>query len=291
MKDDSLLEALDSCRPGTDDLERADMAEAARHLAEEPRARQLYGRLQRADAKIAAAMHDAPVPEGLEARLLASLAEGVAAPPAPARPPNIRVESNVTGNVGWRRTARRWWPAGAGVAVAAALLAAFFLRADEEFLPHQVLEFALTFFDDDDHREGHLLADAPAPGGLPASRFIIAEPKTTRWHSVQGFIGRKGLAYDLRLRGGLEATLYVVPRRSLTTAPKLVGKLPLTPPDPPPSTTGGRAAGAWVENGLLYVLVVKGDAQVYRQFVHGAGAMAMRRSSEHATVGFLIAGA
>ena len=290
MNDERLLESLDACRPGSMDLEHAEMAEAARRLAEDPAARHLQQRLERVDATIATAMHDAPLSEGLEARLMAGLAGGVAAPRAKAEPADITIESDVRPTVGWRRTARRWWPAGVGVAIAAALLVAFFLPNGEEYTPLDIAQAALDFADEG-RGTGKFLFAADPPGKRPLSAFVVAPPKTTRWRPVTQFIGRKGIAYDLAARGGLRATLYVVPRRSGTAAPKLDGNLRRSPPLAPQMTTGGRAAGAWAENGLLFVLVVDGNAQDYRRFLKSSGAMAMRRSSEDATAGLAVSGA
>ena len=67
------------------------------------------------------------------------------------------------------------------------------------------------------------------------------------------------VAYDLPSRGG-KATLYV--------ANRTVAGLPPFPPQREPAlSTGGNFAAAWQSDGLLYVLVVKGDAQTYPEYL------------------------
>ena len=66
------------------------------------------------------------------------------------------------------------------------------------------------------------------------------------------------MAYDLPARRG-KATLYV---SKCTVA----GLPPYAPPQPTLST-GGNSAAAWQSGGLLYVLVVQGDAQNYADYL------------------------
>ncbi len=79
------------------------------------------------------------------------------------------------------------------------------------------------------------------------------------WRPVKGFLGRdlNGVAYGMTLRG-FTATLYAIPAR--------VTSLPSAPPQQI-MATGGWATAAWQEGNLVYVLVVRGDAQAYRSFI------------------------
>src|SRR5688572_11232473 len=74
MVDRELLERIDACRPGSDDLHDPRLAPLADELAESPIKRDLYQRVQALDAVIGEAIDDVPLPAGLSERLLASLA-------------------------------------------------------------------------------------------------------------------------------------------------------------------------------------------------------------------------
>jgi hypothetical protein len=69
-----ILEALDACRAGHDDLHDADLAALAARLAEDADLRDRLARVQRLDVRLAEAIDDVPVPEGLAERLLVALA-------------------------------------------------------------------------------------------------------------------------------------------------------------------------------------------------------------------------
>ena len=121
IHDERILEAIEACRPGIDNLADADFAHLATAIAADPELEDLYERLQAVDTRVAAAMHDVAVPEGLARRLtdqLAAarvgslgLAEAMDSPApecdAPARP---------------QKVSRRWLVAAGGAFTAAAAL-------------------------------------------------------------------------------------------------------------------------------------------------------------------------
>ena len=88
----------------------------------------------------------------------------------------------------------------------------------------------------------------------------VAAPAETRWREVHDFLGRDGVAYEMTGWGGVRATLYVV---CDAAAAANLGRVAshAVPREPP---AAGRAAAAWQADGLLYVLVVEGDAATYR---------------------------
>ena len=95
------------------------------------------------------------------------------------------------------------------------------------------------------------------PGDFPISPDIARFTKV-RWRKVESFLEGGAVAYDLPSRGG-RATLYV-------TNCTIAG-LPPFPPPLPSLSTGGNSAAAWQSDGLLYVLVVQGDAQTYADYL------------------------
>ena len=74
MVDRQLLERIDACRPGSEDLHDPALSPLADELAESRAKRDLYDRVQAFDGAIGEALEDVSVPEGLSERLLARLA-------------------------------------------------------------------------------------------------------------------------------------------------------------------------------------------------------------------------
>ncbi|MDZ7620780.1 MAG: hypothetical protein U1E05_27570, partial [Patescibacteria group bacterium] len=85
------LEALEACRPGSDDCALPELG-LKQLLENDPSLRDVQRRIELADVQIAAALHQVPVPEGLEANILDVLAT--------ARHPNMAPS---------RRVHRRRW--------------------------------------------------------------------------------------------------------------------------------------------------------------------------------------
>ncbi len=71
--DPRTLEALEACRPGSEDLSDPVMASLVSQMAASRELDDLYERLQKFDASLASAYQDVPVPEGLAERILAHL--------------------------------------------------------------------------------------------------------------------------------------------------------------------------------------------------------------------------
>jgi len=247
IRDERIIEALECCRPGSDDVAAEDLAHLAAALEADADLETLYERLQQVDARLAAAFHDVPVPDDLQQRLLDRLAAERAPSPAVDAPQPKRVS-------------RRWLLATAGAlsASAALLIAAWVHFTQTEPLGEMdVLAAAIRFYNSESPQTGSV--ESP-PADYPFSRYV-AGAETTRWRTVKGFLDRKGVAYayDIRAGGATEATLYVV-------RPP-VGGLPSQPAPKPSYTTAGCSTSAWKENGLLYVLVVHGSSRTYRGFL------------------------
>ncbi|OHB68403.1 MAG: hypothetical protein A2V70_17175 [Planctomycetes bacterium RBG_13_63_9] len=271
IPDERILEAIEACRPESDDVDDPALAYLAAELAADPRLKDLFGRLQRLDATLAASFCDVPIPEGLQQRLLDRLAaaraelavssEAEETPAAEPPRPAARVADTP------RRGSRRWMLATAGaLSAAAALLVAVWIGLfdSEDYTEQAVLDEAIQFFSDESDKppeQGRLLEVQPPPSGYPMSRAIAQVPGV-RWRSIRAFRGRTGVAYDMSL-GGTEATLYVV-------LPPVVG-LAARPGNDPGHRTAGSSASTWVEGGRMYVLVVRGDVPDYERFLRRHG--------------------
>lgn len=256
--DERLLEAMEVCRPASDDLADPALAELAAELGRNRKLEVLFARLQKVDAVLAGAIQDVPVPPGLSDRLLAALAVGAAGVPAEAvREP---CAAAACGKAAAQRRVRRWLFS-LSAAVAALLLVAvgWFQRTQVQYSSASVLEAAVDFFNNDAHDQGNLVSAASPPWGFPASRYVQL-PAETRWRKVGTLLRSGGVAYEMSGPGGLRATLYVV-RQS-------IAGLPDQPPARPVYGTARCCSAAWQEGQLLYVLVVVGESSDYQRLVN-----------------------
>lgn len=276
MRDPRILEALEACRPGKDDLSDPAMERLATAMAASPELDDLYERLQRLDAALAAAFRDVPVPQGLQQRIVERLAKaslGVspqAAKPADPQVGSPRAESaaaEAANPCGLARASRRRWLAGLGavVVIAASLLLAAWLNWGPWPLGDDVdWSAAIARFGADlqsgDFGSGRSAETAPAR--FPFSAAVVQYPGTT-WRPVRDFLGRSAIAYDLQDAWGLRATLYVVQAAAdLPDVPDLYQPL---------LATGQCALLAWREGNLVYVLVAQGGGGEYRRFLNVSG--------------------
>ncbi len=246
---DRVIEALEACRPGSDDAASPEL-QLDEILAADAGLRERFERLQRAESRLCEAFGDVPVPAGLEQRILARLAGETKASPERKGP--------------WLR--RRWWlAASAAAAVAASLFAAFWIGLpsthprDEAGVLDAVLQrFALEV--ESDLPPGLLVAENEPPARFPMSRAVARVPDL-RWRVVRGLLGQRAVAYDFPDGGGRGATLYVLPAEDAEVART-------RPPANPIQSTGGFCASVWKEGDRLYVLVVRGDARAYRRLIY-----------------------
>ncbi len=204
------------------------------------------------DERLSMALHDVPVPDGLGQRILAKLVESE---PSDARIAAPRGTS--------RLRTRRWLLVGSGLltAAAAVFLAVWLGLPETDVLSEQfVLDEAIQTFDAAVDASGASLAEKPAPADYPFSPAVLAI-RGVRWHSVEGvFSGRRGVVYQLPGAAGTGAALFVVDAGSADEFADT--------PAVHPFTTAGCCASAWVEGGLLYVLVVQGDPTAYRAYLN-----------------------
>ncbi len=254
--DERVIEALEACRPGSNDVSVPELQLDAL-LASDARLRELFQRLQRADSRLGAAMGEVPVPAGLQERILARLA---------AEQGDLAAEQGDLAAATPRRIPRRWWIAASGIAsVAALLLAAFWIGFPGGHPRDEAGVLAAVL--DQFHREvdfdpagGRLVAEREPPAPFPMSRAVARVPEL-RWRVVRGLLGRQAVAYDFPGEESRRATLYVLP-----AGPSEIARS--RPPTNPMQSTGGLCASVWKEGDRLYVLVVRGDARAYRRLIY-----------------------
>jgi hypothetical protein len=211
------------------------------------------------DARLTAAFHDVSAPEGLAGRLLDRLAATATQRDSRGQFSAPLAAPRAAAGVAYSR--RRALAVGGGVlAVAAAIMVAVWLgQPGQRRLSEQiVLAEAIQSFETGAKDAGRPLSESPAE--YPVSR-MVRHTGGAKWRFVDGFLGGRGVVYDLSGLAGARARLYVVARgvEGLRTTPALH-----------PSTSAGCSccASAWQEGGLLYVLVVQGDAATYEGFLN-----------------------
>ena len=263
--DERILEAIEACRPGSDDVADPALVYLAAELAANPELEDLYERLQQVDAMLAAEVRDVSVPEGLQQRLLDRLA--AVRPRQPLSDETAEtaetgaIEPAMIGPAEPQRAGRRWLLVAAGIATTAAALLVVTLmnvRHAPQYTPETALVDAIKFFNDEspDSAAGKLLADDPPPGDYPLGPHI-SRFAGMRWREIGDFLGHRGVAYDIVGRDGTRrATLYVVEGA--------IDGLPTQPTHDPQHTTAMRCSSAWQQGRLLYVLVVHGSLRTYR---------------------------
>lgn len=282
MHERDLSAALDACQPDGDELRWPEMAEVADVVAHDPHWQQVRERVRRCDRLIGTAFRAVPVPDGLDARLLAALAPaGMVATaarepdtaaagegsPQVASDPEAAVKPVALPASPGPRAARRrirLWGGVSGLATAAAvLLVAALLRWSQAPLPELGEEFAKEVIAwSETVREGPWSEDMAAPqlAGYPLDPAIRAAAR--RWACLATRYDAQTVVYDLAPSSRSFALMFC-----LRTGNR-VSSLPGLPPPTPCSTTGGVAIGAWESHGLVYVLTVQGGPQRYQSFLN-----------------------
>jgi len=243
-----LIQQIDACRAGSEDLSAPEMRELADALASDASTRDLCERLHDFDAAVGGAMHDTAVPEDLAQRISAGELDISLVQPAekPAR------------------VSRRRWLTSAVSTVAAASIAAVVVWAwwpepqqmlTLEDVHRESIKFHLVYLADRDFTVGV----GQPPTEFPPSPDISSSGQVT-WRKISGLLDcPEGVAYNIPGRGGCVATLYVV-KRDIPALPTLV-------PTRAGSDTANVRVSAWQSGDLVYVLIVPGSEQDYRDFV------------------------
>lgn len=298
IRETRIVEAVEACRPGSADVADPGLAFLSAEMAANRGLEIVYERLQRVDARLAAAFHDVPVPEGLAERLLAALAvdcERTGTGPEPVCKTAIEtacgqgsvpILSQSAANadtllsepavvaVRPRRVSRRWLLAAAVPLVAAASLFVVFVIGllhppmVKEYTGSMVMEEAVALFMREmaDPKVAEHGDPAARPKEFPLSRDVF-EATEIHWRSVDEFAGRPGVAYDIPgppRDPPVKATLYVIR-----------GNIEDLPDRPRPDlldcrySTGNCYSLVWQDRdrGLLYVLVYNGREDDHRYYL------------------------
>ncbi len=303
--DESILQRIDACRPGSGDAELAPgqdepgRAPLADDLAANPEARQCYERVQQQDAKIRDAMRRIEPPAGLAERLLLALsaAEESAAENPPANlfdhspgnttqqlqplslAPASEVEASdgerqahtpaLSAAPGWLRDNRRRL---AMAALAASMLLVAFgawqwLRRPEQISLDTLVAEVVQVYRDVYQSESSSkpMRTLPPAFNIPAR---VLQPTTGLGWRETRLLNGKAVAIDLRgANPGVQATLLV----AYANGHVFGAGMTTVPPWSPNSTTGGRCVGLWRSGDMVYALVVEGDTSAYHGFIlqHG----------------------
>ncbi len=259
-------EAIDACRPGTDDANLPEMSALADVMQEDEQVRGWYDRTQQSDAAIGRVFRDVPVPDGLADRLVAAVQNADSEPgqeatsfvsEAAAEQDDLTAEASVAPSAPRHK---RWKYAFAGIPVAAIVLVclSLFLRGHPDVTREQISIDVNEWIDEvvvADDWNGDL-SEAPLQH-YPPDAAVRANAK--QWRVAQTRYDSRATVYDISRRG-TSAYLFCI-----STKGKVIG-LPNAPPMAPLRTTGGVTVGAWQRPGMVYVLVVDGDKRDYRSF-------------------------
>ena len=279
--DPNIVEAMEACRPGSDDVSQPEMAALSAQLAASPALDRAYERLQKLDGALVVAFRNVPAPEGLGDRILAAVAvdsaaasdEGCAsaidsAVASPSADEPVALASRRKAS--FRRTGRRVLLGAMASSAAAALIVAVvwpFLPAPATRDSEAILSLAMVFASNDrvDGVEPLSRLTAEQARQFPISPLVAHHPRIA-WREIRDFLGqgqgegrgRDGVAYDITSRAGIRARLYVVGAS---------GEGLPSGPAAQPYPTGWSCATTWREGGVLYVLVVLGDQDAYERFL------------------------
>lgn len=249
---------IDACRPHSDDISSPEMTGLADALREDESVRAWYERTQSADAEIAEAFADVPVPEGLEQRIWSQVEPATVVQPASGG--GLSDDASAQRPAMRSRWSRRYLLAAATTVVAALAVAVLVtgprrnpINASESFALEVIGWTAqadqLSWLND--------FAD-PQVESHPFDSSVRFGPE--RW-AVMTTVYGDCVVYDIASRRGTSALLFCIDSAASGS------NLESAPPASAFSTTGGVAVGLWHRDGITYVLAVRGGQQRYEDFV------------------------
>jgi len=266
-----ILEAIDACRPGSDDL-AAELAAVGRRIEDDQGFRRRRELVEKWDRAIGDALADVPLPAGIEQRLLDRVhaSASSATDQTAAEHATTGIDPTDTPSAaGTSRSSRRRWLWGgvaATLVAAASLLIALWFNPDPTVAtsPEQLADTALQEFPHFDLGQSF----EPVTGNRPARVYLAFRSLTPggnlRWRPVERWLGRSGVVFDLGMQGGAQGWLFVL------DAPGALDTLPRLPSIRADHQTAGRQCAVWQENGKLCVLIIEGGAGAYDAFVKSA---------------------
>jgi hypothetical protein len=259
---------LEAFRPGIDTLEAEEWAPLREALAQDAQLRSRFESIQQSDRLLRTVMHEVPVPAGLAERLLATLA--TAEEPPSAAEPTVTLATSSTSEmkgVPPRRMTRRTWGlvVGGALSVASIGLLAFLSwprsNPDDGWMSREELAgHVQTWLTDQGLATSQGWStdlSGPVATTYPVDPAVQVRP--SRWKRIADPAGSPLVVYELAMRNGKTALLFVSPTPRTVDVPRLpLTRWPLT---------GSRVAGAWQRSGMLYVLVVDEDGVSLEDFV------------------------
>lgn len=265
-----IREAIECCRPGSDDLGAPELAVLTEAVGQDADLRANFERIQEFDRRIAPSFRDLPVPAGLEERLLARLALDDAAPtgmteivdaatecPGESRPESISPDEKPD-RAAPQASRRKRFPLAISASVAALLLVGVFTAlyvfrpSDEPMDRDAFLDQAEAFIAAARQQRdwSPYPATAPPDRKFPNSK-IVRQP--IGWQRIEAeSFDKRAIAYLIDDRIGSEVILLVIQSRQ-----KVAG-LKKHPPQESLPTSGQQSVGAWNSDDHLYVVLVRG---------------------------------
>ncbi len=276
MTDSNIQQAIDACRPASEDLRLPEMDSLAAAVRNDPEVRRQYERSQGWDASLGDAFRDVPVPAGLADRLLAAVGAGHELPTSgqvELSSPRASSDRDLRESAGpsrrWPRGIRRrtWIVLSAGVATAALvgfLLVGWYFGAAEpvagDRLAGEILEWNVTV-----QKQGwNDNVQAAELRERPLDRAVRGVPR--RWCQIRTVYDSRTMVYDLTPPGGAFAVVFCM--HSKAGASSL--------PNVPFSATGGLTLGVWRRGDMVYVLAVQGGPRRYREFIEAPPVIGFR---------------
>lgn len=267
----TIKEAIDACRPGSDDVSLPEMSALAESLQDDDQVRGWYDRTQRSDLAIGGVFQDIPIPEGLSDRLVEAIQKVREEPgeesssfvdEAVAEQSDLNTAASVAIPAARRK---RWKPlAVVGASLAVIILACFFLlRPDDREitigkLHSEVSEWIVEVAPSTDWNLD--LGEVPAKY-IPRDPALLAIPQ--QWCFTETSHDRRTIVYGVSRPGEKEVSAYVFCIHTKGRDITLPNVLPLAPQ----WTTGRVSIGAWQRNGMVYILAVQGGEQQYRSYI------------------------
>lgn len=250
----SLREQIDACRPGSDDLTLPELADLVQSAQQDRAVAGELDRSQRFDKAVISALHDVPVPSDLCERLLAQAARGVVEQAiASPSPEDAQATSEAAPP---RKISRRMVIALASLA--ATLLAAVGIWQAIERQPRDVSQSDLSEAVVRWHADDSLSAGW-SPYGKTSAPHQALRAVPIRFRSYKTEYGA-AVVYDLAPPTQPRAYLVAIETKDRFD----VQELPFSTLS---GTSRGLSVAAWQTGGVLYVLVVDGNAQRINEFL------------------------
>jgi hypothetical protein len=255
MKDwQRIREAMDACRPNSQDLHDPELREVADILQNDDEARKMFERSQRLDAKLRTTIREVDVPVGLEQRLLAQLNTSASADPAVDMPLVTAVTEVATRSLDVAQTAswnqrqrhtfsrRRIWMV-VVTAVSILVIAGIFFTRPSTLTVERLSALATEWT-----KQAQLEGDArwkPVTGEQLSPLLRRAH----RWKPLDTDLDPKAMILDLSRRGGKRLFVFQFqPKQQVVPLPSV--------PLKGLQVSGQWHMGAWMEQqGVVYIAV------------------------------------